>query len=322
MLSLRYLLPIYLICFLIVAKAFAQTPATNNFTEEPVKISQQVGELAGTLVLPQNVKKPTVVLLIAGSGATDRNGNNPFAKNNSLKMLAEGLAQQGFASLRYDKRGIGESAKAAKQEEDLRFDDYVSDAEQWVNLLQKDSRIGKIVVLGHSEGALIGCLTAQKTTINAYISLAGAGRPISEVITEQLAKQPAQVQQESKQIMDSLLMGQPVKNVPFYLMALYRPSVQPYLMSWFRYSPTTEIAQLKCPILIIQGTKDLQVLLKDAENLQKAAPKATYAVLDNMNHVLKHIGDDANENMASYAQPDKALHVNLVPTIVEFLKKL
>jgi fermentation-respiration switch protein FrsA (DUF1100 family) len=189
-------------------------------------------------------------------------------------------------------------------------------------LLQKDKRVGKIVVLGHSEGALIGSLVAQKTKINGYISLAGAGRPIAEVITEQLGRQPEQVQKESKQIMDSLLMGHSVKNVPFYLMALYRPSVQPYLISWFRYSPATEITKLQCPLLIIQGTKDLQVTLRDAENLYKAAPKATYTTIQNMNHVLKEIGEDANENMASYAQPDRALHVNLVPTIVEFLKKL
>ncbi len=306
--------------FFAISSIFAQT--SNNFTEENLKIPQAVGELAGTLVLPNNVQKPSVVLLIAGSGATDRNGNNTFAKNNSLKMLAEALAQQGFASLRYDKRGVGESAKAMTQEEDLRFDDYVNDAEQWILLLQKDKRIGKIVVLGHSEGALIGTLAAQKAKINGYISLAGAGRPITEVITEQLAKQPEQIRKESKQIMDSLLMGHTVKNIPLYLVALYRPSVQPYLISWFRYSPATEIAKLQCPLLIIQGTKDLQVMLQDAENLHKAAPKATYTTIDNMNHVLKDIGEDANENMASYAQPDRALHVNLVPIIVQFLKKL
>ncbi len=321
----------FLLCLLFWSNTFlscGQTPnstpqpATLTATEEKVSLTIVSGSLYGTLLLPTNKQKPTLVLIIAGSGATDRNGNNPMITNNSLKFLAEDLAKVGYASLRYDKRGIAESKAAMTKEEDLRFEDYAKDVVAWVDWLKKDNRIGKIVVLGHSEGALLGKIAVQQIKVAGFISLAGAGRPIHEVIAEQLNKQPEQLQKESKQITDSLLLGKTVSNVPFYLMSLYRPSVQPYLISWFKYKPAEEIAKISCPVAVVQGTTDTQVQLKDAQNLAAAQPKAKLVVIENMNHVLKQASSQPNENMATYSNPTLPLHPELVKQLEVFLKGL
>src|SRR5579859_7330981 len=116
--------------FIAVLALFAITTTA----EELVQLKTPSGTIYGTLLVPSAPKRMPVVLLIAGSGPTDRNGNSAMlpAPNNSLKMLAEALAARNIASLRYDKRGIGESKAAMTAEKDLRFDTYVDDAVAWV----------------------------------------------------------------------------------------------------------------------------------------------------------------------------------------------
>ena len=92
--------------------------------EEAVVLQTPTGDIYGTLLTPERNNNLPVVLLIAGSGPTDRNGNNPLMTNNSLKMLAELLAKNGIASLRYDKRGISASAAAVQIEPFPRFEKY------------------------------------------------------------------------------------------------------------------------------------------------------------------------------------------------------
>ena len=107
-----------------------------------------------------------------------------------MKFLAEGLAANGIASLRFDKRGIGTSASAGKEEAKLRFEDYVNDVTGWIDYLAKEKRFTTITVAGHSEGALIGMLVCQnQPKVKGYISVAGAGRPAYEIIEAQVAAQ-------------------------------------------------------------------------------------------------------------------------------------
>src|SRR6476469_1360645 len=145
-----------LLPILINLSAFANSNSDSAFNETPVVLHTATGDLFGTLMLPANFSKGPVALIIAGSGPTDRNGNNPVMKNESLRMLAQGLATHAIASLRYDKRGIAESKAAMKGEANLRFEDYIKDAQDWIDLLKKDKRFTKVVVIGHSEGSLIG----------------------------------------------------------------------------------------------------------------------------------------------------------------------
>jgi alpha/beta superfamily hydrolase len=162
-----------LVAILLLNFVNAQNKTEVAFTETPIVLKINIDQLFGTLTTPNLEKRYPVALLISGSGPTDRNGNNPMMKNNSLKMLAEVLAKNGIASLRYDKRGIAESKPAAISEQTLVFENYTEDAKSWINLLKQDSRFSEVVVIGHSEGSLIGMIAGAKA--NKFISIAGAG---------------------------------------------------------------------------------------------------------------------------------------------------
>lgn len=289
--------------------------------EEIVTLETTTGNVEGTLLIPESQQPAPVALIIAGSGPTDRNGNNPMMTNNSLKMLAAGLAENGIASLRYDKRGIGQSKSAGLKEIDLRFENYIDDARQWIEKLKKDDRFSAVTVIGHSEGSLIGLIAARKAGADKFISLAGLGEPANATIRRQLAGQPPFVTEQANPILEKLVQGETVAEVPPFLAALFRPSVQPYLISWFRYDPAVEIAKLEQPVLIIQGTTDIQVTVEDANYLATANPKAQRHIFEGMNHILKDAPADPQENVKTYSQPDLPLHEGLMETISGFIKK-
>ena len=293
--------------------------------EHPVTLNTASGSINGKLLLPAHAKSCHVVVLIAGSGPTDMDGNNPMMKNNSLKFLAEGLALKGIASLRFDKRGIASSASAGKEESKLRLEDYVNDVTGWIDLLAKDKRFTGITVAGHSEGSLIGMLTCRKRPeVKGFISIAGAGSPAYDLIEKQVAAQmtPESIRKEVASINESLKNGKEVAQVPAYLQTLFRPSVQPYLISWYKYNPQTVIASLKMPILILQGKKDIQVQEEEAARLKKASPQAELILIDKMNHVLKDCESiNPQQQMAVYNNPSLPVNAALINAIAEFIKK-
>lgn len=287
--------------------------------QEIIHLKTASGTLEGELLIPQNIRRPPVVLIIAGSGPTDRDGNNPSMKNNSLKFLAEGLADKGIASLRYDKRGVGGSSGAIGKESELRFENFVSDAEGWIGLLRKDKRFKGIYVAGHSEGSLIGILAVQNEKVRGLISIAGAGRSIDLVLKEQLGSQPDTLKKMAYPILDSLKVGKTVQKIPAPLYALFRPSVQPYLISWLRYDPGKEIARLKIPVLILQGTSDIQIGTEDARILAKNSYHPRLVIVEGMNHILKTSGPNRLENMMTYSNPDLPVKKELIDSIYEFI---
>jgi hypothetical protein len=279
--------------------------------EKVISIETGIGKLEGSLLTSDVKGSNTVALIIAGSGPTDRNGNNPSMTNNALKMLAEELALVGISSLRYDKRGIGQSKAAGLKEIDLRFDHYINDARHWIDYLVTLNNFNKIIVIGHSEGSLIGMIASQQTNVDKYISLAGAGQPIDLTIRAQLKAQPPIVLEQSTPILDKLLKGETVDNVPVFLNALFRPSIQPYMISWFKYDPRLEIAKLNKPVLIVQGDTDIQVSLTDADNLAIANNKAKKVVIKNMNHIFKQATLNRQANLLTYSQPDLPIKAEL-----------
>ena len=292
--------------------------------EEPVTLNTPTGDIHGMIMLPDNGGKPCpVVIIIAGSGPTDMNGNSVGSgyENNSLKMLAEGLAAEGIASVRYDKRGIAKSQAAATSEEEMRFEHYIDDATAWADKMGADSRFSKVAIAGHSEGSLIGMVASRKSSaVKAYISIAGCGRAAYEVIEEQLKSQPEQIQREAAAINSELREGRTVEDVPGYLASLYRKSVQPYMISWFRYNPAKEIARLDIPVLIIQGDKDIQVGVEEAERLLVARMFSSYHIIKGMNHVLKHCeSTDMLTQLAVYQDPTLPIKDELIEHIVRFL---
>ncbi len=283
-------------------------------------LNTPTGDLYGTLLTPKTDQKVPVVLFIVGSGPTDRDGNSPYTKNNSLKFLAEALQEKGIASLRYDKRGIAQSSKALDSVQNLRLDTWVQDAKDWVHLLQKRNQFSTITILGHSQGSLVGMLAAQDSAVNKYISAAGAGAPINEILETQLAANSPLVLGAAKPILDSLAAGYLVQQVPPMLQSLFAPQVQPFLISWMKYDPAKAIKKLDIPCLIIQGNTDLQVSVKDAQNLKDANPKAQLLIIDQMNHLFKQVSDNRAENMKTYTNPDLPVMPKFVDGIVQFVK--
>jgi len=288
--------------------------------EEAVELQVPQGIIKGTMVLPETAKACPVVLIIAGSGPTDRNGNSPKGVTaNYLKMLAYDMAQQGIASVRYDKRGIGESFK--QSEASLRFSDYIQDAGAWVNQLRQDARFSSVFVVGHSEGALIGTVVAQQQAVSGLVSLAGPGYPLQSILLRQISERQPQFYNACADIIAKLEQGTPVEVTDPALHSLFRSSVQPYLISEFRYNPGSEIGKVKVPILLIQGTRDLQIQVSDAQSLQHANPEARLVVIGGMNHVLKSVPDNIQANFAAYGDPTLPLAEKLIPAVTEFIKR-
>jgi len=290
---------------------------------DSIHVAIAPGALEGSFLCPHTPAPWPAVLLIAGSGPTDRNGNSVGlpGPNNSLHLLAEALAERGIASVRYDKRGIGGSRATLTSEADLRFDMLADDAAAWVQRMRLDPRLSTLTVVGHSEGSLLGLLATRRANVDAFVSLEGAGRPASAVNREQLASRaPAPLAAQADGIMMEIDAGRTVDSVPPALMALFRPSVQPYLISWFRYDPAKEVAALQVPVLVVQGTTDIQVSEADARLLASADPRAKLVIVDGMNHVLKLVPSDMAQQLKSYSDPSLSVAPELVSAIASFVK--
>ncbi|MEB0042295.1 MULTISPECIES: alpha/beta fold hydrolase [unclassified Pseudomonas] len=292
--------------------------------QRPISLDTGTGELFGTLVLPKSDVPVPVVLMISGSGPTDRDGNNTDGgRNDSMKRLAKILAKHNIASVRYDKRGVAASTAATPDERDLSIEAYVTDAEAWGQKLKADPRLGPLILMGHSEGALVASLAAQKAGADAVISIAGTGRPVDQVVREQLQyRLPPALILRSDQLIESLKAGRTDDNVPPALEVVFRPSVQPYLISLFRQDPAKAFGKLHVPALIIQGRHDIQVGVGDAERLQAAKPDAELALIDGMNHVMRIVPNDIKRQMASYKDPQLPLASELSTRILHFIGSL
>ena len=313
---------LFLVLTLFGTQAMAAAP---NVLLRPIELETGSGTLYGSLMLPKSATPVAVVLILAGSGPTDRDGNNTQGgRNDSLRKLAWQLAQNNIASVRFDKRGIAQSVAAGPDERTLSLDQYVTDAVAWGNRLKSDPRFGPLFVLGHSEGALIASLAAPRMDAAGVVSIAGTGRPVGQVLREQLQRNhlPPALLQRSFELISNLEAGRTDPNVPNALEVIFRPSVQPYLISLLRYNPATAFAALKMPALIVQGTHDIQVDVNDARLLKAAKPDAELTLIDGMNHVMRIVPMDMKLQIQSYNDPNQRLASELGERIVRFITKV
>lgn len=277
----------------------------------------------GTLLLPNN-KTKTVAIIIPGSGPTDRDGNQNFLQSNALKYLAQDISDAGIATFRYDKRALTMLKKGASEKSinNVRFDDFVDDAKKVVQYL-KQRGYEKIYFIGHSQGSLVAMLASHED-VAGFISIAGAGRTIDEVIMEQLAMMlvPKEMMEKAQKTIDIMKTGKTDKDFPPALANVFNLPLQPFMINWMQYSPTEEIKKLTIPTLIINGTKDFQVSANEAALLKKAQPSAEYEIIENMNHALKTIeSDDKQENAKTYNMPQLKNTEGLAQIIIDFIKK-
>jgi pimeloyl-ACP methyl ester carboxylesterase len=301
-----------------------QIPIDPDLVESAINVKTLSGNIAGSLMMPKNVSgKIPLVLIIGDAGLTDRDGNNAKAgiKANTYKLLANELGKKGIASIRYDKRSVGESLSSTKESQ-LRIDDYGDDVVSIINSLIDDQRFSKIVLLGHGEGALVGMIAITDQPVNGFITIEGPGEPADKMLMDQMKTKPKFIADEFKTILDSLRKGKTTDNVDPALYYIARPSYQHFLMSWCRLSPIKGIKAVKKQVLIIQGTTDLQVTVENGQKLKKAKSEAVYLEIKDMNHILKEAPADEEKNMDTFSKPDLPLKPELISGIVDFLKKL
>jgi alpha-beta hydrolase superfamily lysophospholipase len=304
---------------LLIAGALTLVQTAPTSTE--VALPSQPAPLHGTLLSPANAT--AVAVIIPGSGPTDRDGNSPLGVSaGTYRLLAEGLAAEEIATLRIDKRGIGQSAAAMTGEADLRFDAYADDARAWA--AEAATRAGKPCawLIGHSEGSLVA-LEAVRTPddkICGVISLSGAGRPAGTVLREQMANVPEALKTEAFAVLTELEAGRTVADFPPQLASLFRPSVQPYLISWLPLDPAALAAAYRGPLFIGQGTTDLQVKMTDAQALSAARPDATFVPFEGVNHALKAAPADTAGNAATYRDPSLPLAPGIVDAVAAFIR--
>ncbi len=309
----NFTIAVFLIAF---TYGFAQE---NQFISEELTIKNQI---EGTLLIPIKENSIPLVILIQGSGPTDRDGNQPNMRNHSLRYLAEGLAEENIATFRFDKRLVKLAQQGRLREEDIRFDHFIDDAIAVMEHFQDDKRFSHLVIAGHSEGSLVGMVAANNGA-DAFISIAGAGQAIDNVIVEQLRRQTPELAEEARKNFDEMRETGASKNYSIMLSSIFRESVQPFMRSWMMYNPQQEIARLDMPVLILNGTEDIQVNVEEARLLHRAKPLAEMYLIENMNHVFKEIATGDNiENAKSYNEPHRPIMPELVERISVFVKAL
>lgn len=282
------------------------------------------GELHGGFIAPANGRP--IVLIIPGSGPTDRDGNNPLGiRAASYRLLAEGLADGGIGSVRIDKRGMFASAAAIPDPNAVTIGDYVADVGSWVGAIRERTGAKCVWLAGHSEGGLVALASARKVEgLCGLVLIATPGRPMGAVVREQLQANPANAPllPDALGAIDRLEAGEHVDVAGFHpaLQQLFAPQVQDYLITMMALDPAALAAGTGLPMLILQGDKDIQVSLADAAALHAARPDADYVVLQGVNHVLKAVeGDDRTANIATYADPTLPLPSAVVEAIVNFI---
>lgn len=300
--------------------------AESGPAEVPIEAAGPQGPLAGAMLRGSSPQGP-VALIIPGSGPTDRDGNSPLGiRAASYRLLAQGLAAEGITTVRIDKRGMFGSAGAVPDANAVTIADYVADTAAWVKSIRNQTGAPCIWLIGHSEGGLVALAAAQEVeNLCGLVLVATAGRPLGEVIKSQLRANPANAPLlgAANAAIDELVEGRrvDVTALPQPLAPLFNPAVQGFLISTFALDPAELAAQARLPILIVQGGKDIQVSITDAERLKAANPDAELTILPDANHVLKDVaGDSPSDNVAAYQTPDLPLSEGLVSGIAGFVR--
>jgi len=275
------------------------------------------GALSGVMIRPDT--SSAAVLIIPGSGPTDRDGNNLLGvKGSPYKLLAEGLASRGVTTVRVDKRGMFGSSRAAADPNAVTIADYAGDVHAWVKVIREKTGVPCVWVAGHSEGGLVALASGQNPDgFCGLVLLASPGRRVGDVMREQLRMSMGggPILQQATSVIRTLEAG---RHPDVYLLhpqlqQLFAPPMHGYFISLLSYDPAKLIADFHKPVLILQGERDLQVSVADAKRLKEAAPEAKLVLVPDANHFFKTVKSaDMAANAAAYSKP-----VPLAPHIAD-----
>ena len=305
----------------VCASAFAAPPG--DARQSVITVPGPKGPLEGALLVPVAASGPSV-LIVPGSGPTDRDGNGPIINTATYQRVAEGLAARGISTLRIDKRGLFGSAKAIDDPNAVTTADYAADVKKWAGALKRETGASCVWLLGHSEGGLISLLAGQDPAVCGLLLVATAGRPMGEVLRAQIRANPANapILDQALPAIDALEAGRRFDTADMHpaLKPLFDPKVQGFLIDAFAVDPAKLIQEYSKPILVLQAQRDLQVSADEAARLAKAAPGAMVVTLPNTNHVLKTVTtDDVAINVATYANPTLPLAPGVIDAIASFI---
>ena len=289
-----------------------------EFVETEVNIPSEKISVNGTL-LDNDAEDNPLVIIIPGSGANDRDGNQGPAIIDNLKSLAQELAKHEIATYRYDKAALASMKIPGFKEDDMDFTDFITHAKSAVDYFKAQKKYSKIVFAGHSQGSLVGMIAA-KNRADGFISIAGPGRTIDQLFTEQVVEQSPQFKDDLIKTFKIIGEGKIDENFNPLLVSIFRKSLQPFWGSWMKYDPQVELAKLTIPVLIINGTKDVQVPVEAANLLKKAAPDAKLVLIEHMNHAFKKVGEvDRMKNISTYTDKSIPIMDELVVVIKDFV---
>jgi pimeloyl-ACP methyl ester carboxylesterase len=292
----------------------------------PVTTEAQLhaGALSGIMLRPET--STASILIIPGSGPTDRDGNNRLGVRGApYKRLAEGLASKRITTVRVDKRGMFGSSRAAADPNSVTINDYAGDVHAWVRVIREQTGVPCVWVAGHSEGGLVALASSQNPDgLCGLILLASPGRPVGQVLREQLQLglgKGLMLQQASSTIKALEAGRHPnVNSLHPALQQMFAPPIQGFLISMLSYDPARLIAEFHKPVLILQGERDLQVSVVDAKRLKEAAPEAKLVLLPDANHFFKVVKSaDKAANAATYSQPGVPLAPHVADEIADFV---
>lgn len=282
----------------------------------------EINGLAATFVAGKAKAASVGVVMIAGSGPTDRNGNSALGlRTDTYRLLAEALAERGISSVRYDKRGVAGSAAAAMNEAALRVTHLADDTVAVAAWLRGRPGIASVVVMGHSEGGLLALLGAGRIKPAAIVLLSTPGRRLGPILREQFARpgnHPATAA-EALRILAALERGEDVPDVSPQLAPAFRPSVQPYLRSVMTVDPAALAAKTSQPILIVGGGRDIQIGKSDFDGLLAARSDAVAYWDPGMGHTLKDAGRTTQALQQAYTDPNILLSTGLAERIADFI---
>ena len=301
----------FIILILFQCFVWSQNP---KIIEEDLTINENID---GTLLIPNTNTKVPLAIIIPGSGPTDRNGNQNFLKNNSLKKLAEALTASDIATFRFDKR-IVKQIHRGNVDSNIKFEDFVIDVKSIIKYFAKNPAFTKIILIGHSQGSLVALL-ADNDEVDGIISISGAGQSIDKVLLEQISKMAPGLSDEAEATLKILKSGQTTTNYPQPLQSVFNYDLQPFMISWIKYDPVKEITNIDKPILVINGTKDLQVSISEAKMLDEAAPNSQIKIIEGMNHIMFTIDGDDLVNSKSYNESSHAINQELIELIQKFI---
>jgi pimeloyl-ACP methyl ester carboxylesterase len=293
-------------------------PPPAGITEELLEVTRGAVVLRGTLWRPATAAGPVpVMVLIAGSGPTDREGNNILGDNaNTYRMLAEALARRGVATVRFDKRNVGASGHDPNLAA-FTLEDGVADAQAFVERVRGDARFSSVTIAGHSEGGLYALRLAERVPVNAVVLIASVGRPFGAILREQYARHasPATMTELDRVFAEIRAGHAPTSTDPRIQAELHPDINAAYMRSEIDLDPAAILHGLHMPATVIQGEADSQVMVADARALAAARPDAHLVLLARMNHVLKEVSSP-EDNRASYLDATRPLAPGVIEAVI------